>query len=101
MELEMAKGIWVATYRAVKDEAKLGEYAKLAAPAISAGGGKFLARGTAVKAYENGILQRTVVIEFPSVEAAIATHDGAGYQAALKALDGGADREIRIVEGID
>jgi uncharacterized protein (DUF1330 family) len=89
MEFEMAKGIWVATYRAVKDEAKLGEYAKLAAPAISAGGGKFLARGTAVKAYENGIIQRTVVIEFPSVQAAIATHDG------------GADREIRIVEGID
>jgi len=97
----MAKGIWVATYRAVKDEAKLGEYAKLAAPAISAGGGRFLARGTAVRAYENGVLQRTVVIEFPSVEAAIATHDGAAYQAALKALDGGADREIRIVEGTD
>lgn len=97
----MAKGIWVATYKAVKDEAKLGEYAKLAAPAISAGGGKFLARGTAVKAYENGVLQRTVVIEFPSVAAAIATHDGAGYQTALKALDGGADREIRIVEGVE
>lgn len=97
----MAKGIWVATYRAVKDEAKLGEYAKLAAPAISAGGGKFLARGVAVKAYENGLTQRTVVIEFASVAAAIATHDGAAYQAALKALDGGADREIRIVEGVE
>jgi uncharacterized protein (DUF1330 family) len=41
------------------------------------------------------------VIEFPSVAAAVATHDGPGYQAALKALAGGADREIRIVEGLE
>jgi len=41
-----------------------------------------------------------VVIEFESVEKAIATHDSPGYQAALKALGDGAERDLRIVEGI-
>jgi len=97
----MAKAYWVATYRGVKNPEALAEYAKLATPAIAAGGGKFLARGNAVAAYENGVKDRTVLIEFPSVAQAIATHDGPAYQAALKALAGGADRSIRIVEGIE
>jgi uncharacterized protein (DUF1330 family) len=42
-----------------------------------------------------------VLIEFPSVDAAVKAHDSPGYQAALKALDGAADRDIRIVEGLD
>jgi uncharacterized protein (DUF1330 family) len=96
----MAKAYWVATYKAVLKPDNLAEYAKLAAPAIQAGGGRFLARGNPAKVYENGVAQRVVVIEFDSVEKAIATHDSPGYQAALKALAGGADREIRIVEGV-
>ena len=70
----MAKGYWVSAYHAVHDPEKLAAYAKLAAPAIEAGGGKFLARGNAVKAYEAGILQRTVIVEFESVAKAIETH---------------------------
>jgi uncharacterized protein (DUF1330 family) len=45
-------------------------------------------------------MQRVVVIEFDSVEQAIAAHDSERYQAALKALNNGADRDIRIVEGV-
>jgi uncharacterized protein (DUF1330 family) len=44
-------------------------------------------------------LERTVVIEFDSIESAMATHDSPGYQAALAALDGGAVRDVRIVPG--
>jgi len=95
----MAKAYWVSVYRSVSDEAALAAYAKLATPAITEGGGKFLARGLPAKVYENGVNQRTVIVEFDSVEAAVATHDSPGYQAALKALGNGADREIRIVEG--
>jgi uncharacterized protein (DUF1330 family) len=40
------------------------------------------------------------VIEFDSVAAAVAAHDSAGYQAALKALGNGAERDIRILEGV-
>ena len=96
----MAKGYWVATYNAVRNADKLAAYAKLAGTAIEAGGGKFLARGNPVKCYENAVAQRVVLIEFPSVEAAIATHDGPAYKAALAALGDGADRGIRIVEAV-
>ena len=96
----MAKAYWVATYRAVKDPDKLAAYVKLAGPAITAGGGRFLARGEPAKVYEHGLKQRTVLVEFDSVGQAVATHDGAAYQAALAALGDGAEREIRIVEGV-
>jgi uncharacterized protein (DUF1330 family) len=96
----MAKAYWVSTYFAVTDQNKMGEYAKLAGPALQAAGAKFLARGTAVKAYEKGLKERVVVIEFDTVEQAVAAHDGPGYQAALKALGDGAQRDIRIVEGL-
>jgi uncharacterized protein (DUF1330 family) len=96
----MAKAYWVVCYREIKDPAKLAAYGKLAGPAIEAGGGRLLARGAAVKAYEDGHLDRTVLVEFESVEQAAATHDSPGYQAALKALDGSAVRDVRIVEGV-
>jgi uncharacterized protein (DUF1330 family) len=44
-------------------------------------------------------MQRVVVIEFDSVDQAIATHDSEAYQAALKAMGNSAERDIRIVEG--
>lgn len=96
----MAKGYWIATYFSVSNPGALAEYAKLAGPAIAAAGGRFLARGTAAHAYERGLKQRVVVIEFDSVDKAAAAHDSAGYQAALKVLGNGADRDLRIVEGV-
>ena len=97
----MAKAYWISLYSQVHDPEKVAAYGALAGPAIQAAGGRFLARGDAAYAFENGKIQRTVVIEFPSVEAAHAAHEGAGYQEALAALDGGASREIRIVEGLE
>jgi uncharacterized protein (DUF1330 family) len=96
----MAKAYWVVCYREIKDPNKLAAYGKLAVPAIEAGGGRVLLRGTAVKAYESGQLERTVVIEFNSVEHAIAVHDSPAYQEALKALEGGVVRDMRIVPGV-
>jgi uncharacterized protein (DUF1330 family) len=97
----MAKGYWLSAYRSIKNPDALAEYAKLAAPAIQAGGGRFLVRGNPVKIYEAGLEQRTVIIEFASVAKAIETHDSPGYQAALKALGNAAERDLRIIEGID
>jgi uncharacterized protein (DUF1330 family) len=97
----MAKAYWVATYRSISNPEALAGYARLAGPAIQAAGGRFLARGTAAKAYEAGVLQRTVIIEFDSIEKATAAHDSAGYQEALNVLGKGADRDLRIVEGVE
>jgi len=97
----MAKAYWVAVYHSISNQEALAAYAKLAGPALAAAGGRFLARGNAAKAYEAGVQQRVVIIEFPSVEAAAAAHDGAGYQAALKVFDNAAKRDLRIVEGLE
>ncbi|MEQ1776298.1 MAG: DUF1330 domain-containing protein [Burkholderiales bacterium] len=96
----MAKGYWINVFRAIKDPAKVEAYRNLAGPAMQAAGAKFLVRGMPAKTYELGQMERVVVIEFESVEKAIATHDSPGYQAALKALGDGADRDLRIVEGV-
>lgn len=91
---------WVSTYRAITDSEKMAAYASLAGPALTAAGGRFLARDLPEKVYEAGEVQRVVLIEFDSVDAAIAAHDSPGYQEALDALGDGAVRDIRIVAGI-
>ena len=93
----MPKAYWISAYLKVKNADKFAAYAKLAGPAITGGGGKFLARGEAAKVYEKGVKERTVIIEFDSVAQAMATHDSPAYQAAL---GDGVEREIRIVEGV-
>jgi uncharacterized protein (DUF1330 family) len=95
----MAKGYWIAFYRSVSNPAALAEYAKLATSAIQAGGGRFIARGTPYRSYEAGLDQRSVVIEFDSVQSAVATYEGPAYQAALKVLGSAAERDLRILEG--
>lgn len=95
----MVKGYWVAFYRTITNAAALGEYAKLAGPAIEAGGGKFMVRGVPAMAYEAGLKERAVVIEFESVAKAIATYESARYQTAAKLLVGAMERDIRIIEG--
>jgi uncharacterized protein (DUF1330 family) len=95
----MAKAYWITCYRSIENPDALAAYAKLAAPAIQAAGGKFLVRGTPAKTYEAGMSQRTVVTEWDSVAAAVAGHDSAGYKEALRVLGNAAERDIRIVEG--
>lgn len=94
----MTKAYWIATYHSIDDPAALAAYAKLAAPALQEGGGRFLARGLPAQVYEHGVKERTVLLEFPSVAHAIAAHDSPAYQEALRLLGKGAKREIRIVE---
>ena len=96
----MAKAYLVLCYHSVSDDQALQEYAKLALPAVQGAGGRYLARGMPAKIYEAGLNQRTVIIEFDSVEQAMAVHDSPPYQVALKALRNGARRDVRIVEGV-
>ena len=96
----MPKAYWVVAYHEIKNQDAFQAYAKLASPALAALGGKYLARGNPSKTYESGMSQRVVLIEWPSLKEAIAAHDSPGYQAALKALGDGAERDLRIVEGL-
>jgi uncharacterized protein (DUF1330 family) len=97
----MPKGYWVTIYRKITDPAKLAAYAEMAPKATAPFGGVYLARGTAANAYEAGLKERIVITEFPGVERAKAAYESPGYQAALKALGDGAERDVRIVEGLE
>lgn len=95
----MTKAYWIAFYREVRRPEALAAYAKLAGPALAAAGGRMLARGTAAHVREAGLLQRTVLIEFDSLEQARAAYDSPAYQAALAVLGDAAERDIRFIEG--
>jgi uncharacterized protein (DUF1330 family) len=97
----MPKGYWVTIYRKITDPQKLAAYAELAPKATAPFGGKYLARGAAAAAYEAGLKDRIVISEFPSVAQARAAYESEGYQKALAALGNGAERDVRIVEGLE
>ncbi len=96
----MAKGYIINSYRAIHDPSALASYAKLAGPAVEACGGRILVRGSPVKTYEAGLALRAVVVEFDSVEIAQAAYESDAYQDALRALGNGAERDIRVIEGV-
>ena len=96
----MKKGYIISAHRSAADPKKRDAYLKLATPAFKKGGGRILASTENIIVKENGIKERTVLIEFDSFDKAIKAYESAVYQEALKALDGGADRDFRIFEGL-
>lgn len=95
----MPKAYWVVTYRSVKNPEAWQAYAKLAVPAINAAGGRFIVRSKPAKTYEAGINERVVLVEFDSLDKALAAHDTPGYREALKVLGtGNVERDMRVVE---
>jgi uncharacterized protein (DUF1330 family) len=96
----MPKAYAVVSYRSTPDPQRLAEYAKLALPAVAPFGARILARGDATIALKHGLKERTVVVEYPSLEQAIAANSSATYAEAVKAL-GGVVRDFRIIEGLE
>ena len=88
----MPKAYWIVSYRSISDPQKVAAYAKLAPAATAAFGARYVARGNAVAAHEDGRKERVVITEFPSLEQATAAYDSPAYQDALKALGDGAMR---------
>ena len=95
----MQKGYWISCYREIYDKDKLVAYAELAKPAVESHGGRFLVRGSAVYAAGSGVMERTVIVEWPTLIDAENAYDSDAYQGALDALADGVDRDFRIVEG--
>lgn len=96
----MQKGYWVSCYREIYDPNKLSAYAELAKVVVESEGGHFLVRGPSIYASGSGLLERTVIVEWPTLAAAKSAYDSDAYQAALDALSDGVDRDFRIVEGV-
>jgi len=96
----MPKAYWVVTYRSMKNPDAWKAYAKIAMPAIESAGGRFLIRANPAKTYEAGLNERVVLVEFDSLDKALAAHDTPAYNEALKALGtGNVERDMRVVEG--
>ena len=99
----MAKGYFLSAHRSEADPTKKAAYNLLARDALEQAGGKVIAManvGKKLTVHESGINQNTVLIEFNTYDEAINAYHSVDYQEALLALDNGADRDIRIFEGI-
>jgi uncharacterized protein (DUF1330 family) len=75
-------------------------YRALAAPAVAAYGGKYVARGGEVTVLEGkGPRSRVVVLEFPDADAARTWYASDEYLAARKLRAGAAEADVFVVEG--
>jgi uncharacterized protein (DUF1330 family) len=64
-------------------------------------GGRFLVRGGTREVTEGKFRGRTVVLEYPSYEAALACYHSPDYQAAKKIRDATSQADLVVVEGYD
>jgi uncharacterized protein (DUF1330 family) len=93
---------WVARSRII-DPIAYKRYTDRVPEIIAAFGGKVLARGGPFRILEGtDKFHRFVVIEFPTLAAAVSCHDSPAYQAAsAHRKDGAGEVELIIVEGGD
>lgn len=96
----MPKGYWIA-HVDVRDAERYKDYVTTARPAFERFGAKFLARGGEHHVLEGRGRARNVVIEFPSVQAALDCYNSPEYQAAKAIRATVADAEMVIVEGAE
>ena len=92
------KSYWVCIYEKIYNSEKLKEYAMKAKPAVEKYSGKFLVRGGKNRTNDGINSQRTVVVEFPDYDTAIACYDSPKYQEAHDILEGHVLRHHQIVE---
>ncbi|MEL6689708.1 MAG: DUF1330 domain-containing protein [Pseudomonadota bacterium] len=96
----MPKGYWIA-HGTVHDPEAYESYRAANAAPLAEYGGRFLVRGGEQEVAEGEARPRTVVIEFPTIEAARACYASEAYQAAKKIRGPVAESDLVIVEGYD
>ena len=96
----MAKGYWIVRAD-VTDPEGYKAYVAADMPAIGAFGGRFLVRGGKFELCEGQARSRSVVLEFPSYEAALNCYRSSAYQAAAALRKGKADFDLIVIEGYD
>ena len=97
----MKKGYWVIAWGSISDAAAVERYIAPATEAILANGGRVIAGGAPARTYEDGRPSRLVLVEFESLQAAISAYESPDYQASLTHLVGAAERDVRVIEGLE
>jgi uncharacterized protein (DUF1330 family) len=95
----MAKGYWIARVD-VRDTERYKDYVAAAKPAFEKYGANFLARGGEFTKLEGQVRSRNVIIEFPSMQAAVDCYNSPEYQIAAAIRQEVADAEMVVVEGV-
>ena len=95
----MAKGYWIGRVDVTDGEGYKGYIARNGI-AFAKYGGRFLVRGGPFEAPEGPARSRNVVIEFPSLQAAIDCYNSPEYQKAKALRTGAGVAEIVLVEGV-
>jgi uncharacterized protein (DUF1330 family) len=92
---------YLIAMEAVHDEAMFKEYQKGAQPTVASFGGQFIARGGKLTILE-GQWQypRTVIIEFPSRDAAEAWYNSPEYREAVGLRFSSTSTNLVIVDGV-
>lgn len=96
----MAKAYWIARVD-VKDAERYPDYVATAKPAFERYNAKFIVRGGAMTPLEGQARGRNVVIEFASVDDALACYNSPEYQQAVKIRQAAAESDLIIVEGYE
>lgn len=96
----MPKAYWIARID-VRDHERYKDYVSTAKPAFERYGARFLARGGAFEVLEAPARSRNVVIEFPSMQAALDCYNSEEYQAAKAIRITVAEGEMVLVEGYE
>lgn len=94
----MPKAYWIA-HVDVRDVERYKDYVATAKPAFERYGARFLARGGEWRTLEGEDRARNVVIEFPSMQAALDCYRSQEYQAAKAIRVTVADAHMVVVEG--
>ena len=90
---------WVVRVN-VLDAKNLRAYAPLAAAAVEAHGGRYLARGGTHETTEGSDYARNVIVCWPDLSTAQTAYHSPKYQKARDILGDGADRQFMIVDGL-
>lgn len=96
----MPKGYWIG-HVTIDDAEAYKLYQEANAVPFKEYGARFLVRGGAQEVREGNVRARSVVLEFPTIEAAYACYDSAGYQAAKAIREAVSAGDIVIVEGYE
>ena len=94
------KAYWITRCH-VHNSDEYDEYIRLAGPAINKYGGRFLVRGGEQIELEGGSYERTVLVEFNSMNEAKLCYESSDYQEALKYSLNSSNRHVVLVEGVN